>query len=77
MFNAFTEIRGLHDGHMFVAKIKGSEEFIFITLADDFSSIIHTSQPTSEKDLRASLGKAGMPELAISAHIEHAKKYAV
>jgi hypothetical protein len=60
---------------MFVAKIKASEKFIFITLADDFSSIIQTSEPMTEGDLRASLRNTGMPELEVNDHIEHAKKY--
>lgn len=63
--------------HTFVAKIKGaeSEQFIFVTLAEDFSTVARTSKPLSEDDLRAELLEAGMPDGEISSHIEHARKY--
>jgi hypothetical protein len=65
--------------HTFVAKIKGAgpEQFIFVTLADDFSTIAHKSEPLSEDNLRAELREAGMPNGEISSRIEHARKHPV
>jgi len=59
----------------FVAPVKGSEEerFIFITMASDFSRIIHTSDAMTEETLRATLRKAGMPEHDIDQKVEAAR----
>ena len=65
------------DDHMYVAKVKGSvpEQFLFITFAADYSQVVRTSGIMSEKDLRATLSKAGMPDLEITDRIEHARTH--
>lgn len=63
--------------HTFVAKIKGAEpeQFIFFTLAEDFSTVAHTSERLSEGDLWAELRKVRMPDGEISSRIEHARRH--
>jgi hypothetical protein len=48
---------------------------MFITLAEDYSTIKHTGEPMSEKEVRAQLADAGMPEPVIRARIESARKH--
>ena len=63
--------------HMFMAKIKGQEpeQFIFITVSEDYSRITRTSDPMSEKELRAKLHDLMMPDVEVCARIEHARKH--
>jgi len=65
--------------HTFLAKVFGQEpeQFMFITLVDDYSTIKHTGEPMSEKETRETLRKAGMPEAAKSARIVNARKHPI
>jgi hypothetical protein len=67
------------DDHMFLAKIKGQEpeQFMFVTLAEDYSTIKHTGEPMSEKEVRKTLADAGMPEATIRARIEKARQHPI
>jgi hypothetical protein len=64
---------------MIVAKVKGAEpeQFLSITLSEDFGTVLRTSGAMSETELRATLRKAGMPDWEITSHIEHARKHPV
>jgi hypothetical protein len=63
--------------HTFIAKIKDleAEQFLLLTVAEDYSAITHTAEPMSEGELRGKLHNSGMPELEIRSHIEHARKH--
>lgn len=69
--------------HMFLAKIKGSEiepepeQFMFITLAEDWGTIKRTGKPMSEKEARAALHKAGMPEAESMGRIAQAREHPI
>jgi hypothetical protein len=67
------------DGHTFLAKIKMQEpeQFMFITLAEDYSTITHTGESISEKEVRTTLADAGMSEAMIRARIESARKHPI
>jgi len=65
------------DGHIFVAKVamREPEEFLFVTLAGDYSRIVQTSGSMTEEELRTKLRSAGMPDTEIASYIEHARKH--
>ena len=65
--------------HMFLAKLKAPdpEQFMFITLHEDYLAIKHTGEPMSEKEVRETLRKAGMPETGITARIVSARQHPI
>ena len=65
------------DDHVFVAKVAmlEPEQFLFITLAGDYSRVVRTSGVMSEQELRAKLRSVRMPDAEIDSHIEHARKH--
>ena len=64
---------------MFLAKLRepDPEQFMFITLHEDYLTIKHTGEPMSEEETREALGKAGMPEIEISSRIARARQHPI